>query len=72
MSECFPNFVKGDTLETREGLQEAEFNKALQAGGFQRERDRRVDAPAKELRRLNGPTVITTPHLSSKNGKVKK
>ena len=59
MSECFPNFVKGDTLETREGLQEAEFNKALQAGGVQRERDRRVDAPAKELR----PTKWTNSNL---------
>jgi len=58
MSECFPDFVKGDTLETREGLQEAEFNKALQAGGFQRERDRRVDAPAKNSDPLGAGTYL--------------
>jgi hypothetical protein len=58
MSECFPNFVKGDTLETREGLQEAEFNKALQAGGFQRERDRRVNAPAKNSDPLGAGTYL--------------
>ena len=58
MSECFPTFVKGDTLETREGLQEAEFNKALQAGGFQRERDRRVNAPAKNSDPLGAGTYL--------------
>jgi hypothetical protein len=58
MSECFPSFVKGDSLETREGLQEAEFNKALQAGGFKRERDRRVDAPAKNSDPLGAGTYL--------------
>lgn len=58
MSESFPNFIKGDTLETREGLHEAEFNKALQAGGFRRERDRRVDAPAKNSDPLGAGTYL--------------
>ena len=58
MSECFPKLVKGDTLETRDGLQEAEFNKALQAGGFRRERDRRVDAPAKSSDPLGAGTYL--------------
>jgi len=58
MSESFPSFVKGDSLDTRDGLQEAEFNKALQAGGFRRERDRRVDAPAKNSDPLGAGTYL--------------
>ena len=58
MSESFPSFVKGDSVDTRDGLQEAEFNKALQAGGFRRERDRRVDAPAKNSDPLGAGTYL--------------
>ena len=58
MSECFPNLVKGESMESRGGLQEAEFNKALQVGGMQRVRDRRVDAPAKLADPLGAGTYL--------------
>ncbi|EKX38486.1 hypothetical protein GUITHDRAFT_165219 [Guillardia theta CCMP2712] len=49
LSECFPSCVKTDGGTSRYGLQEAEFNKAVQAGGFRRERDRRVNALTKRV-----------------------
>uniref|UniRef100_A0A7S0H934 Uncharacterized protein n=1 Tax=Hanusia phi TaxID=3032 RepID=A0A7S0H934_9CRYP len=49
LAECFPSCVKTDGGSSRYGLQEAEFNKAVQAGGFRRERDRRVNALTKRV-----------------------
>mmetsp|Transcript_44042 Transcript_44042/g.68854 ORF Transcript_44042/g.68854 Transcript_44042/m.68854 type:complete len:491 (-) Transcript_44042:84-1556(-) len=42
--ECCPRSVRCDEVTNLHGLAEAEFNKVLQAAGFQRERDRRVNA----------------------------
>eukprot|EP00288_Rhodomonas_lens_P014329 CAMPEP_0177693712 /NCGR_PEP_ID=MMETSP0484_2-20121128/2546_1 /TAXON_ID=354590 /ORGANISM="Rhodomonas lens, Strain RHODO" /LENGTH=333 /DNA_ID=CAMNT_0019204541 /DNA_START=41 /DNA_END=1039 /DNA_ORIENTATION=+ len=44
LSECCPECVRGCGVNQKYGIAEAEFNKAVQACGFIRERDRRVNA----------------------------
>ncbi|EKX41708.1 hypothetical protein GUITHDRAFT_112122 [Guillardia theta CCMP2712] len=51
LCECCPSAVRLHTGGVKDGLSETEFNKALQAAGFERERDRR----GKALNKLDDP-----------------